>query len=112
MWRCFISRPPWRQPQAANSPPVPALSISSPHQQPHLPPSHPQAKSASHVPAKATFPNNGKQVGGKAGSAGAMAVCQRRAQPIPTAASCHVGSNGCSEADGVKVGDSSPRRAV
>lgn len=76
-------------------------------QQPHAPPLHPRAKSASHMPAKAAFPNNGKQLGGKAGSAGAMAMCQRRARPFPEAAACcesppvprgvEVGANGPQE---------------
>lgn len=75
------------------------------------PPLHPQAKSASHMPARATFPNNGKQVDGKAGSVGAVAMCQHRARHGPEAASCRASVGGCSAAGGVEVGAKGSRES-
>lgn len=49
---------------APRYPPRAGHEGQGPSSSPVSPPLHPQAKSASHMPARATFPNNGKQVGG------------------------------------------------
>lgn len=86
--------------------------VSASISNPHLPLLQPRAKSASHMLARATFPNNGKQVGGKAGSARAMAACQRRAQPVPEAASCPVSTGAARRPAGSRWEITAPRRAA